>query len=29
MTAQPKSIDPADRKTTALVLFHSVATHTH
>ncbi|MCW2273244.1 hypothetical protein M2321_000808 [Rhodoblastus acidophilus] len=29
MTAQPKSIDPTDRKTTALVHFHSDATHTH
>ncbi len=29
MTAQPKSIDPTDRKTTALVPVHSDAPHTH
>ena len=29
MTAHPKSVDPADRKTTALVLIHSDAPHAH
>ncbi|MCW2282472.1 hypothetical protein M2323_000021 [Rhodoblastus acidophilus] len=29
MTAQPKSVDPTDRKTTALVVIHSDAPHTH
>jgi hypothetical protein len=29
MTAQPKSVDPKDRKTTAHVLIHSDAPHTH